>query len=116
MRAIRTRMLGGSVPGEWACRKECSRVQYSSMPTISEFLGIVSEMFWREHGPPHFHATYAEHEAIIDIRTLAVLRGSLPRRALGHVLEWTEEHQAELLENWELCSTLKTPRQIPPLE
>lgn len=86
------------------------------MPTISEFLGVVIEMFWRDHGPPHFHATYAEHEAIIDIRTFAVLRGSLPRRALGHVLEWAKEHQAELLENWELCSTLKPPRQIPPLE
>ena len=57
------------------------------MPTISVFYGIVVQMFWREHGPPHFHATYGEHEAIIDIRELRVTRGDLPRRALALVLE-----------------------------
>jgi hypothetical protein len=35
------------------------------MPAISTVFGIVIEMFWREHGPPHFHATYAEHEALL---------------------------------------------------
>jgi hypothetical protein len=30
------------------------------MPTISQFFGIVVQMFWREHSPPHFHAMYAE--------------------------------------------------------
>ncbi len=42
------------------------------MPTISQFFGIVIQMFWREHAPPHFHALYGEHEAQIDIRTLDV--------------------------------------------
>lgn len=53
------------------------------MPTISQFFGIVIQMFWREHAPPHFHALYAEHKALIDIRTLEVVGGSLPRRALS---------------------------------
>jgi hypothetical protein len=26
------------------------------MPTISIFFGLVVQMFWREHAPPHFHA------------------------------------------------------------
>lgn len=56
------------------------------MPTLSAFFGITIQMFWREHGPPHFHATYGEHEAIIDIRELRVTRGGLPRRALALVL------------------------------
>jgi hypothetical protein len=43
------------------------------MPTISQFFGIVIQMFWREHAPPHFQALYGEHEALIDIRTLAVI-------------------------------------------
>ena len=30
------------------------------MPTISQFFGIVIQMFWREHAPPHFHALYGE--------------------------------------------------------
>jgi hypothetical protein len=27
-------------------------------------------MFWSDHAPPHFHAFYAEYEALIDIQTL----------------------------------------------
>jgi hypothetical protein len=26
------------------------------MPTISTFYGILIQMFWRDHAPPHFHA------------------------------------------------------------
>jgi hypothetical protein len=32
------------------------------MPTISVFYGIIIQMFWDEHAPPHFHATYGEYE------------------------------------------------------
>jgi hypothetical protein len=53
------------------------------MPTISQIFGIVIQMFWREHAPPHFHAMYAEHETLNDIRTQEVIGGSLPRRALN---------------------------------
>ena len=53
-------------------------------------------MFWNEHAPPHFHALYGEHEALIDIKKLEVLRGSLPRRALNLVLDWAELHQQAL--------------------
>jgi len=54
-------------------------------------------MFWREHGPPHFHAIYGEHEAVIDIRELRVTCGALPRRALALVLEWGAEYREKLL-------------------
>ncbi len=43
------------------------------MPRISEFFGIVIYMYWRDHGPPHFHAIYAEEEALISIDGLSVL-------------------------------------------
>ena len=29
-----------------------------TMPRISEFYGIVVEMYWSDHNPPHFHAKY----------------------------------------------------------
>jgi hypothetical protein len=85
------------------------------MPTISAFYGILIQIFWNDHAPPHFHAVYAEHEALIDIRTLAVMEGELPRRALALVLEWAREHSAELVEDWELCSRNQTPKRIRPL-
>jgi hypothetical protein len=85
------------------------------MPTLSIFFGIVIQMYWSDHNPPHFHALYAEHEALIDIQTLEVLRGSLPKRALAMVLEWTQEHQTELLAAWELASRNEHPPKIEPL-
>ena len=63
------------------------------MPTISVFYGILIQMFWRDHAPPHFHALYAEDEALIDISTLEMIQGSLPKRALALVLEWANEHR-----------------------
>ena len=86
------------------------------MPTISVFYGIVIQMFWRDHGPPHFHALYGEHEALIDLRELRVMRGSLPRRAMALVLEWAAEHRDELMEDWNLCSRMQTPKTIEPLK
>jgi hypothetical protein len=85
------------------------------VPTISVFYGVVIQMFWSEHGVPHFHALYAEHEAVIDIGELRVLRGGLPRRAMALVLEWAAEHRDELMENWNLCRSMQAPRQIEPL-
>ena len=86
------------------------------MPTICIFYGIVIKMYWNEHAPPHFHAFYAEHQALFNIRTLTVMEGNLPRRATSLVLDWTELHQAELLENWALCADLRSPNMIGPLE
>lgn len=73
-------------------------------------------MYWREHAPPHFHALYAEHEALIDIRTLELIGGNLPRRAMAMVREWAAEHRVELMEDWALCQSKQLPRKIPPLE
>jgi len=86
------------------------------MPTISIFYGIVIQMFWADHAPPHFHALYAEHEALVDIRTLEVIRGSLPRRALALVLEWAAQHREELMEDWKLCEAMQQPKKIEPLD
>ena len=88
------------------------------MPTISSFYGIVIRMHWleRDHPPPHFHAIYGDQRAVINIETLEEMEGRLPRRAKVHVLEWADEHRAELLENWELCAKKQQPKKIPPLE
>jgi hypothetical protein len=86
------------------------------MPTISQFYGILIRMYFADHAPPHFHAIYGEAEALLDIRTLAVIEGHLPRRALAFVLEWASQHRTELQEDWELCAARKSPHPIPPLD
>ena len=86
------------------------------MPELSRFFGIVIGIFYREHGRPHFHAVYAEFEAVIDIETGEVISGELPKRALSLVSEWRNDHFAELQENWELARQHQPLKKIPPLE
>lgn len=85
------------------------------VPTISAFYGVAIRMFWADHAPPHFHAIYGVSEASIDIRTLTVIRGSLPWRALALTLQSAALYREELLEDWDLCATMQTPKKIPPL-
>ena len=86
------------------------------MPTLSVFYGIVIQMYWNDHQPPQFHALYAEYEALIDIRTLEIFAGDLPRRARALVLEWAQEHRAELIRDWDLCEQNQQPSKISPLQ
>ena len=53
--------------------------------------------------------------AVVDIATLDLTEGYLPRRAMALVLEWAQEHRAELLEDWELCTRNLAPKTIAPL-
>lgn len=54
------------------------------------FYGILIQMFWQDHAPPHFHVLYGEYELLINIRTLEILQGEMPRRAQALVLEWAQ--------------------------
>jgi hypothetical protein len=86
------------------------------MPTISAFYGIIIRMFYDEHGPPQFHVAYQGYQAVIDIRTLEVKIGRLPRRALSLALDWAELHQTELLTNWNLIEEGQPLNVVAPLE
>ena len=86
------------------------------MPTISIFYGILIQMFWREHAPPHFHARYGKYKVGININTLEVISGKMPRRALGLILEWASLNREKLLEDWELCQQNQPPKKISPLK
>jgi len=85
------------------------------MPEISHFLGIIIYMYFNDHNPPHFHVKYNEFRAIISIENLSLIKGELPPRVLGLVIEWAELHQAELKANWESLATTGKYTQIPPL-
>jgi hypothetical protein len=57
------------------------------MPTISLFYGIKIEMYFNDHEPPHFHAYYAEDEAVVRIDPVELLEGGLSHRAWRLVQE-----------------------------
>lgn len=58
-------------------------------------------LYANEHPPPHFHAKYAEHQAVIDIETLTISEGFLPMAKRRAVLAWAMPRQRQLLEAFE---------------
>jgi hypothetical protein len=71
------------------------------MPTISIFFGVVVQMYWSYHPPPHVHAFYAGFEALMAIETGAVIGGRLPPKVERLVRDWVLAHGGDLMENWE---------------
>jgi hypothetical protein len=71
------------------------------MPVISRFYGILIKMYFNDHLPPHFHAIYGEYNGLFDLRTLEMLEGDLPNRAIKLIVEWAEIYKKELMEMWE---------------
>ena len=61
------------------------------MPELCRFYGIIIPMFWADHPPPHFHAIYGEHEALIEIQS------------------------SEIIEEWDLARQSKPLSKIDPL-
>lgn len=86
------------------------------MPTISMFRGIKISMYWKDHMPPHFHATYGSAEVLVSISDLEVLDGSLPSKQLKMLLGWAAFHQEELMENWLLAQDKQELFAIEPLK
>jgi hypothetical protein len=86
------------------------------VPEIARFFGMVIQMYWDEHNPPHFHVIYEGKKSSIDIINLKLIEGSLSRRALNLVLDWAEIHQNELLEDWKICEQKQMPKKINPLK
>jgi hypothetical protein len=85
------------------------------MPEVSRFLGILIAIYYRDHAPPHFHAVYGEHEAVVAIESGAVT-GYLPTRQIALVQEWRMVRKAELISAWNCAQAgVRLPR-IEPLE
>ncbi|WP_188938449.1 DUF4160 domain-containing protein [Dyadobacter endophyticus] len=63
------------------------------MPEISRFFGIIIRMYFDDHNPPHFHAEFQEHRAIIDIQNPMLLDGYLSPKQLKLVQAWALIHQ-----------------------
>lgn len=86
------------------------------MPEISRFYGIVIRMYYDEHNPPHFHARYGNDEGVVQIDSVQMVEGFLPRRALSLVLDWTELYHAELMDNWDRMRNEQPHQKIDPLK
>lgn len=66
------------------------------MPTVEIIDGIKINIYSNEHLPPHFHAIYGSHEAMIEIVSLEILKGKLPNNQLKKIKRWAVENKNAL--------------------
>lgn len=88
------------------------------MPTISFFYGLIISMYWEkksQHNLPHFHAKFAEYNAVFAIETGTILAGSLPISKQKLVEAWIELHKEELMSDWQLAVEGQSLYKIDPL-
>jgi Domain of unknown function (DUF4160) len=70
------------------------------MPTIAMFYGIMIQMFYDDHQPPHFHAVYGGSKALVRLSDGQIIAGELPPTAARMVRQWALARNAELQDNW----------------
>jgi hypothetical protein len=83
------------------------------MPTISIFFGIVVQMYWRDHAPPHVHAFYQGFEALVEFESGKVFRGHYPPAAASLVRKWVLSRQQALRDNWQRGRNRLPFQQVP---
>ena len=85
------------------------------MQEISRFYGIIIQMFFNDHNPPHFHAVYQGYKISVTIDD-GIVEGKMPKRALRLIFEWLELHKDALAQNWEMIKETGEFNTIEPLK
>lgn len=71
------------------------------MPTIARLANCTLNMYAGDHLPPHFHVRMGDgREALVEIESLGVLRGSIPKRELAEALAWAAANRSALVAKW----------------
>ena len=70
---------------------------HCGMPTLARLSHSTITMYAADHLPPHFHVRMNDgREALVEIATLAVLRGSAAKRELAEALAWAAANKGQL--------------------
>ncbi len=84
------------------------------MPLLSMFYGIIIRMYFDDHNPPHFHASYQGSQATFSLDG-ELTEGDLPRKQRKLVEAWAAIHHDELVANWEISQGDGELFRIDPL-
>ncbi|MCX6579843.1 MAG: DUF4160 domain-containing protein [Candidatus Aminicenantes bacterium] len=79
------------------------------MPVIARFYGILIKMYFKEHGVPHFHAIYGDYNGVFNVKTLEMIEGDMPARAIRMIKSWAKAYNMELMEMWKTQQYIQLP-------
>ncbi len=58
----------------------------------------------REHFPCHFHVVGKDFEAQVDVETLEIIVGDMPRATAKEVRKWAGKNRSTLVAEWNKCN------------
>ena len=61
---------------------------------------VIIRVYANDHLPPHFHAIAPDFEALIEIETLTIMRGSLSRQTGKSVMTWARTNRQAIAAEW----------------
>ncbi len=88
------------------------------MPIISQFYGIIIQMFFNENGKhheKHIHVRYNDQEAVYNLNA-QIIEGAIPYKQKKLVEAWMYIHKEELESLWNLMQNEGEYFKIDPLK
>ena len=83
------------------------------MGELARFDGIVIQMYPDDHPWPHFHVRYSGTENVFDLRTMLFARRThMPVSEQKKVIDWAEDYEDELWEQWDRAEAGKPVERI----
>lgn len=62
--------------------------------------GNLKISIYADHNPPHFHVETPDGKSLVEIATLAEMRGNAPRKMLAKAIEWALQNRARIEIEW----------------
>lgn len=70
------------------------------MGKLHEIGNVLVRVYANDHLPPHFHIVGPDHDALVEIETLAVLRGQIVGLSMKEALAWARLNHAAVAAEW----------------
>jgi hypothetical protein len=70
------------------------------MGKLVQIGNIIIRVYANDHLPPHFHIITPDADALVDIASLEILKGKLPRKAEEAALEWATNNRTLIAAEW----------------
>jgi Domain of unknown function (DUF4160) len=70
------------------------------MPAIHRLNNSKVCIFADDHKPPHFHVLGPGWSGVIDLETLTLSRGTIPKVDFLEAVQWARENSQFLLSEW----------------
>ena len=74
------------------------------MPCVHQLTASVSiYVYANDHAPPHFHIVAPDADALVDMRSLQIIRGRVRPKTFAAAVKWATEDasRAALMAEWE---------------